>query len=339
MHQKDKSPQQIFELKKFTLQSGVVLPKVLLSYAIHGKLSESRDNAIMFPTWFASTRSANNWLIGESAPLDTSRYAVIVVDALGNGESTSPSHAAPEFSGLAFPPVSVYDNVRLQAALLNSLEIESLELYIGRSMGAQQAFCFSACFPHRVKRMLALTGSAVTTPHNYVFLDGLEAALTADADFYTGNTEPLRGLSAFGRVFAGWVLSQQYYRREGWRNEVDAEIGAYIKEKWEQYFWRRDAYDLFSLMQTWKRADLADNPFFAGDRIQALGAISAKAFLMPSRTDLYFPVEDSLWAASKMQRAEVRVIESDFGHRAGTSGSTKEDVAFLGAAIRELLES
>ena len=337
MHQKDSTPRQVLELNNFALQSGAVMPKLQLSYTVHGKLNSRKDNAILFPTWFASTRSSNKWLIGDASPLDTTRYAVIVVDALGNGESTSPSNAPSDIAGTLFPAVSVYDNCRAQLALLDALGISTLQLFIGRSMGAQQAFCFSACFPSRVRRVLALTGSAVTTPHNFVFLDGLEAALTADPAFYIAGDEPKAGLSAFGRVFAGWVLSQNYYRRQGWREEVDVGIDAYVRQKWHAYFLRRDAHDLYSLIQTWKFADLAANPVFEGDQLRALAAIKAKTIILPSRSDLYFPVEDSAWAASHMTDAQVRVIESDFGHRAGAPGSSPRDLEFVAHAIRDLM--
>jgi homoserine O-acetyltransferase len=40
---------------------------------------------------------------------------------------------------------------------------------------------------------------------------------------------------------------------------------------------------------------------------------------MPSRTDLYFPPEDSVIEVAAMPNAELAVIESDYGHAAGGS--------------------
>ena len=58
---------------------------------------------------------------------------------------------------------------------------------------------------------------------------------------------------------------------------------------------------------------------------------------MPSRTDLYFPPEDSAAAVKHMPRAELRVIESLWGHRAGSPNSDPRDIAFVDSAIRDLL--
>jgi homoserine O-acetyltransferase len=58
---------------------------------------------------------------------------------------------------------------------------------------------------------------------------------------------------------------------------------------------------------------------------------------MPGSTDLYFPVEDNRREVAAMPNAELRVLESDFGHVAGGPGRFPECTAFIEAAIRELL--
>ncbi len=57
---------------------------------------------------------------------------------------------------------------------------------------------------------------------------------------------------------------------------------------------------------------------------------------MPSRTDTYFPPEDSAAEVARMPRAELRVIPSDWGHVAG-AGVNPVDNAFIEAAIRDAL--
>ena len=58
---------------------------------------------------------------------------------------------------------------------------------------------------------------------------------------------------------------------------------------------------------------------------------------MPSRSDLYFPPEDSAEAVAGMPRARLEVIESVWGHRAGSPGSDPADIARIDAAIAALL--
>ncbi len=50
---------------------------------------------------------------------------MIVVNLLGNGVSTSPSNVAPPDDRDRYPVVTVFDNVKAQAALLDHLGGES----------------------------------------------------------------------------------------------------------------------------------------------------------------------------------------------------------------------
>lgn len=60
-----------------------------------------------------------------------------------------------------------------------------------------------------VERICVVCGSARTSPNNFVFLEGIKAALTTDC-LWQDNwfaAPPVRGLKAFGRGYAGWGLS------------------------------------------------------------------------------------------------------------------------------------
>lgn len=205
------------------------------------------------------------------------------------------------------------DNARLQRRLLRErFGIERLQLVVGRSMGAQTAFQWGASFPEAAGRIFALCGSARTTPHNHVFLDSIKAALQADGAWNEGNYEapPERGLRAVGRAYAAWAMSPAYYRQGLHLQDGIGCVEDYIHQRWAPNFLQRDANDLLAMIDTWQTADIAADPAFAGDFRAALAAISCPALVMPSRTDMYFPPEDSAEAVAGMPRAELRVLES-----------------------------
>ena len=54
-----------------------------------------------------------------------------------------------------------------------------------------------------VQRILPVCGSAKTSHHNFVFLEGVKAALTADDAWANGwyDKPPTKGLRAMGRVY------------------------------------------------------------------------------------------------------------------------------------------
>jgi len=106
---------------------------------------------------------------------------------------------------------------------------------------------------------------------------------------------------------------------------------------WEGNFLRRHGEDLLSMIETWYHSDISANARFGGDLGKALGAISARAIIMPSDTDLYFTVADSEIETRQMPHAELRVIRSDWGHRAGNPVQCAEDEAVLRQAVRDLI--
>jgi len=205
-------------------------------------------------------------------------------------------------------------------------------------MGAQQTFQWGASYPEMVERILPFCGSAKTSPHNFVFLEGVKAALTADAAFEEGwyDEPPISGLRAFARVYAGWALSQTFYRERVYLEQGYSSLEDYLVASWEGNYVGKDANDLLEVLWTWQHADIGTTPGFDGDFEAALRSIRAKAIVMPGETDLYFTPEDSEYEVRHMPSAELRPIPSIWGHFAG-SGRNPADVRVIDDALRELL--
>jgi homoserine O-acetyltransferase/O-succinyltransferase len=330
---------ETFHAGDVLLQSGITLPDTRIVYEVHGTPNAARDNVVVFPTRFGGTHADNAYLIGPGHALDPARWCVVVPNLLGNGVSTSPSNAPPALAGGRFPATTIHDNVVLQGRLVSEvLGVERLALVVGWSMGGQQAYEWAAWFPERVPRAAVICGAARTTPHTHVFLEGMRAALTADAAWAEGDYRepPRRGLRALGRAWAGWALSQAFYREHGYRQLGFATLEDFLVRYWEGMYLARDANNLLSMMRTWQAADVGANDRHAGDYAAAMAAIDADVLVMPGRTDLYFPPEDSEAEVALLRRGELRVIPSIWGHYAG-GGRFAEDVAFIDAALRELL--
>ncbi len=254
----------------------------------------------------------------------------------GNGLSSSPSNAPPPFDRAAFPDVTLYDNVVCQHRLITEhLGIDRILLVVGYSMGAQQAYQWGALYSDMVRTIAPLCGSARTSPHNHLFLEGVKAALLADGAFGWYQTPPIKGLLAFSRVYAGWLLSQDFFREGEYRKMGFASVEDTVRF-FEGYFRQRDANDLLAMIWSWQHADISANPQHKGDLAAALGAIRARAIVMPSTTDLYFRVRDNELEVAQMPNAELRPIPSIWGHVAAF-GVNPPDDEFIDAALRELL--
>lgn len=315
---------ELFDLGDFTLASGTVLRDAKLAYKTHGTLAADGSNAVIFPTAYGGTHADNEWLIAPGKALDPARWFTVCVNMFGSGLSSSPSNTPAPQDGARFPHVAMYDNIAAQHRLLTEkLGVTKLALAVGFSMGAQQAFHWGAAYPDMVARIAPFCGSARTAEHNIVFLDGARAALDA-------------GTRTLGAYWAGWGLSQAFYREERWRENGAVSRDAFVKEFYLDSFAEGHAENLGAMMWTWRHADIGLHPLYGNDTIAALKAIRARAFVMPSETDMYFPPEDSAIEVRHLPNAELRVIPGVYGHAAG-GGVIPEPSAFVDRAVTELL--
>ena len=146
----------------------------------------------------------------------------------------------------------------------------------------------------------------------------------------------MKGMLAFGRVYTGWLYSQTFFRDELYRS-IGLDSAEDVTRMTQSYFLLSDANNLLATASTWRRADISANPVFDGDLRAALGAIRARAIVMPAATDLYFRVADNELEVAAMPSAELRTIPSDWGHAAGF-GMNPQDDRFIDDAIKEVLE-
>ena len=187
-------------------------------------------------------------------------------------------------------------------------------------MGAQQAFQWAVSYPDFADRIVATSGTAKTYEHGIVRLEGQIAALTADAAFEGGDykSPPVKGLEAFGAVWAGWLYSQEWWRRELWRSTVPAGTTFEQMLARNRTRFRADANDYILQARTWEQHDVGKTPGFGGDVERALRSIKGPLLYMPSETDLYFPIGDARYEAAFIPGVTLMPIPSLWG--TGRSG-------------------
>lgn len=311
-----------FEAGDLPLSNGGILRNARLRYHQIGELNAPKDNLVLLPTYYGGAAEGNYPWVTSGGPLDPQRYCIVIPALLGAGESSSPSNTPGRQAGADFPRISLYDNVLLQKQLVDRrFGGARLALVMGWSMGGMQALQWGCLFPERVAAVLAVCATARCYPHNQVFLEGIKAALTCDPAFQEGRYQspPTRGLSAFGKVYAGWAYSQAFYRRALYRHLGFASVHELLNF-WERDHLAQDANDLLSVLDTWQSGDISDNPVFRRNRLEALARLAMPTAILPGSTDLYFTVEDARNDASGMPGARCEPLVSDYGHIAGGPG-------------------
>ena len=330
---------EFYTLKNFEFQCGKSLSAAQIVYQTYGKLNADQSNAILYPTSYGAQHSDIDWLISPGGILDPTRWFMIIPNMFGNGLSTSPSNSdcGLQEQGFWFSHV---DNVRAQARLLSEVfGIDRLALIYGWSMGAQQAYHWGALYPDRVARIAALCGTARTTDHNRIFVQSLRSALTADPAWNGMRFDriPDRGFHTFARIYASWAASPAFYREGLYLKLGYPSLEDYLTTAWEASYRTRDPHNLLAMLDTWLHCDISDNLHYQGNYHTALTAISAKTYVMPSTTDLYFTPADCAAEAAIIPHAEYHPIPSIWGHRAGNPYQNPVDAEWIRSKVQQLL--
>lgn len=186
---------KLFTASDFQLESGQSLPVLELAYETYGTLSSQRDNAILVVHGYTSSHHAAGrnapgkqgrgvsegavgWfdgLIGPGKAVDTNRYFVVSVNALGSAHgSTGPNCKDPRTGrpyGPTFPEITMRDIAAAEKLLVDSLGLTGLVAVIGPSMGGFQSFQWAATYPGFMKAIVP----SVTAPRSPDGLDRLTA--------------------------------------------------------------------------------------------------------------------------------------------------------------------
>lgn len=345
-----KPPIQYYDLPNFRFEDGTVVPVARLAYL---DINPTAPRVALVPTCFRGTlHSTLNFAAGALR-----HHRVIVVALFGNGESSSPSHAAPRPDGPApdFPAALDYrDCVRAQHALLTAhLGVRTVDVVLGFSMGGQCAYYWAAAHPARVRRAVVICSAARTSAHNRQFLEGPRAALENAVDYAdVGPRAPShrapRGLRAFAKAYSAWLTSAAWFDQEGWRALGYASHAAWDEDATGPRYDGCYPNDMLASLRMWQAGDVgvcrtgsaaaaaaaADPP--AQTLAEALAPIEAPVLLMPSQTDQYFRWEASEREAQLLKHGVLEIIPSIWGHLAGM-GADKEALAWMDEKIEKFL--
>jgi len=154
-------------LGRFTLESGAVLPDLVVAYRHDGvPIGEGRQILIVHALTGSADAAGDWWapLIGPGQILDTEKFGVLCMNLLGSRYGTSgPTSRNPATGkpyGRVFPPVTVRDQARAQWRLLDALGIGKVALAVGGSLGGMVALEVALERPGDVSRVVPIAAPA-----------------------------------------------------------------------------------------------------------------------------------------------------------------------------------
>jgi len=319
---------QFGNLGDFRLESGDTIRDCRIGYRTYGHLNPGRTNAVIFPTWFSGTSEQLAGNIGPGKVVDSTRYYVIAVDALGDGVSTSPSNSSTQ-PHLTFPKFSIRDMVESQYRLATEiLGLKHLHAVLGISMGGMQTFQWIVSHPDFLDRAVPIVGSPKLTPYDLLLWQAEVHAIEADAKWNDGDytTRPAAAMRTVSDIHNLALATPAYYVQQNRGKDFNAVLAAAEKATLDGM----DTNDWYRQLQAMIGHDIF-RPF-DGDPVRAAAAVKAKVTAIVAVKDhMVNPLPAQEFA--RLLHAATVELESDCGHLApGCEG------AKVSAAVAKALE-
>lgn len=219
--------QQFATLGDFKLQSGAVLHDFRIGYRTLGKLNAAKSNAVLWPTWLRGRTEDLLQFIGPGKVVDTSKHYVILVDAIGDGISTSPSNSASQ-PRMKFPKFTIRDMVESEHRLVTDvLRLTHIHAVIGLSMGGMQTFEWAVVYPDFMDLTIPMEGSPQSTSYDKLLWTSEIDAIALDPAWNNGNpTGPLtRGIELALEIDSMNLTSPAYRAAQTKTEEFESFIG------------------------------------------------------------------------------------------------------------------
>ena len=205
--------QQFAELGDLKLRSGAVIHDFRLGYRTVGQMNAAKSNAILWPTWLGGTTQELLQFVGPDKVVDSTKYFVVLVDAIGNGVSTSPSNSNTQ-ARLTFPEFTIRDMVESEHRLATEvLHLTHLHAVMGVSMGGMRTFEWVVAYPDFMDVAVPMAGSPQSTSYDKLLWTAEMDALRLDPEWKDGQgTMPMTGSFAVYNEIGNMNVTSPAYR-------------------------------------------------------------------------------------------------------------------------------
>lgn len=298
--------QKFASLGDLKLVSGEVLRDCRIGYRTYGQLNADKSNVILFPTWATGTTEQLHWNVGPGKLADSSKYFVVLVDALANGVSSSPSNSQAQ-PRMKFPKITMRDMVDSQYQLLTrELGIHHIKAVMGISMGGMQTFQWIISYPTSMDKAIPIVGSPRLAPYDLVLWKSEIDAIKKDPQWTNGDYDNNPAGLQLAEIGALVGKTPERFNQETTRSEV------FQKLQEEAHQPGPDANDHLRQMEAMLSLDVSDA--FSGSLEKAAASVKAKVLVVVGTYDHVVtpgPAKDF----AKLMGAEVLEFPSDCGHQ------------------------
>jgi homoserine O-acetyltransferase len=309
--------------KPVKLESGKQLRDLQIGFNTYGKLNKTRDNVV----WVCHALTANsdvfdwwNGLFGENNYFNPKDHFIVCANILGspygssNPLSINPVTEQPYY--LAFPQFTLRDIVKAHQLLAEHLEIKSIEILIGGSLGGQQAIEWAIIEPGFIKNLILVATNAKHSPWGIAFNESQRLAISTDRTFYANSPDGgAKGLKA-ARSIA--LLSYRSYKTYSitQQEEKDSLVDGYKASSYQNYQGEK-LVNRFNAYSYWYLTKSMDSHNVGRGRHgveKALSLIKARTLVIGIKSDVLFPVEEQEYLFRHIPKSAFAGLDSFYGH-------------------------
>jgi len=325
------------------------LERPTIVYETWGELNFQRDNGVLLFTGLSPSAHAassevdpsSGWweqMVGESKPIDTTKYFVICINSLGSCfGSTGPTSINPETGEryrLDFPVLTIEDIARGGHEVVKSLGLNRLHSVVGASMGGMTSIAYAILFPEIAESVVSISGSARAAPFAISLRSLQREIIQSDPIWNEGNydvtEEPVLGMRLARKLgmltYRSAAELEQRFGRElipeerqtGESFGLDFEVESYLEAHANKFIGTFDANCYLYLSRAMDLFDVADHGGSVEHGLAKVGA--SRALIIGVETDLLFPISHQQRIADGLEDGKREVIfhslESIQGHDA-----------------------
>lgn len=290
--------------RDFKFHTGEVMPELRLAYTTVGEPTGKPVLVLHGTGGSANSMLTPNFageLFGAGAPLDATKYFIIIPDSIGHGKSSKPSNGLKA----KFPQYDYTDMVDAQHRLLTEgLGIKHLRLVIGNSMGGMETWLWAEKYPGFMDAAVPMASQPTAmASRNWMLRRMMIETIRSDPEYNNGNytTQPRSMKIAnvfFGIATNGGTLAfqKQAPTRVLADKIVDTRLAAPMNADANDFLWAWGSsanYDaapnlgrIEAMLLAINAADDERNPPETGVMERALKQVkNGKLFLIPASED------------------------------------------------------
>lgn len=299
------SVQEFYNIKNFQTEEGLTIKDCKIGYRTFGKLNNDSSNVLIYSSWFGGNSEAIGTLINKYNFIDTNKYFIIAIDALGNGVSSSISNSDQPDS--VFYSLSVSDMVNANYRLLTEhFKLKKIYAAVGGSMGSMQVLQMAVTYPEFSKKIIAYVATPRLTSSDLLWMATQENLI--ESTLNSGmNEREVRRLSEI--ISANFARTPDYVTK----NVKTSEFGDYIKS------FDKEPNKVFTLqnyltqLKAMMKHDISKST--ANSMEEAAKGIRAKLFIIVSKSDLLLNPSEAINLAN-ITSSRLLILDNNCGHLA-----------------------